>query len=93
MDKNTLVGFLLIIGIFIGFFWITQPTAEQIKAKQRYNDSIMLVNQQQAQLAATIELEQEQPEANVVTNSKTDSVNVTNTFGAFYLLFKEQILC
>ncbi|MBP6230876.1 MAG: membrane protein insertase YidC [Paludibacteraceae bacterium] len=83
MDKNTLVGFLLIIGIFIGFFWITQPTAEQIEAKQRYNDSIMLVNQQQAQLAATIELEQEQPEANVVTNSKTDSVNVTNTFGAF----------
>ena len=84
MDKNTLVGFLLIIGIFIGFFWISQPSAEQIEVRQRYNDSIMQVKQEQAQL---VELEvDEQKAENImpsVVDSVVDSIDASNVYGPF----------
>ncbi len=43
MDKNTVIGFILMIAVVIGFSWFTQPSAEEIQAQQRYNDSIAAV--------------------------------------------------
>ena len=42
MDKNTILGFVLIALVLIGFSWYNQPSAEQIKA-QRREDSIAAV--------------------------------------------------
>lgn len=39
MDKNTIIGFVLIAALLIGFSWYTQPSEEDI-AKQRMQDSI-----------------------------------------------------
>ena len=47
MDKNTIVGFLLIAAIVIGFTWLNKPSEEEIAQRKRYNDSITLVQQQQ----------------------------------------------
>ncbi len=47
MDKNTVVGFILIAAIIIGFAWINKPSAEEIERRQRYNDSVSLVMQQE----------------------------------------------
>jgi YidC/Oxa1 family membrane protein insertase len=81
MDKNTLVGFLLIIGIFIGFFWISQPSAEQIEARQQYNDSIMQVKLEQAQL---VELEVvEKKDENIMPSVVVDSIDASNVYGPF----------
>ncbi|HPL94936.1 MAG TPA: YidC/Oxa1 family insertase periplasmic-domain containing protein, partial [Paludibacteraceae bacterium] len=83
MDKNTLVGFLLIIGIFIGFFWISQPSAEQLEQRKRYNDSIILVQKEQSKLAE-IEAIQQENVSTTVDNVPLDSVvDVNNAFGPF----------
>ena len=33
MDKNTVLGFILIALVWIGYAWWTQPSAEQIAAQ------------------------------------------------------------
>lgn len=47
MDKNTVIGFILIAAIIIGFAWINKPSQEEIERRQRYNDSVQLVMQQE----------------------------------------------
>ena len=54
MDKNTVIGFLLIASIVIGFSWLNKPSEEDIKRK-RYNDSIALVQQQSLQAQAALD--------------------------------------
>lgn len=46
MDKNTIIGILLIIAIFIGFSVFNSPSQEQLEAQKRYRDSVALVKQQ-----------------------------------------------
>jgi len=40
VNKNTIIGTLLICALFFGYMWVNQPTPEQIEAQRRYNDSI-----------------------------------------------------
>ena len=40
MDKNTLIGFLLIGIVLFAFSWFNRPTPEQLEAQRRYQDSI-----------------------------------------------------
>ena len=47
MDKNTIIGFVLIAVVLIGFSWYNQPSAEQIEA-QRKEDSIAAVIKENA---------------------------------------------
>ena len=43
MDKNTLLGFVLIGVVVIGFSWLNRPSPEQIELRQRAQDSIAMV--------------------------------------------------
>lgn len=45
MDKNTLIGFVLIGVVLFAFSWLNRPTPEQLEAQQRYQDSIARVEQ------------------------------------------------
>lgn len=58
MDKNTIIGFVLMLLVVLGFSWATQPSAEEIAAQQRYNDSIAAV-----ELAQAMELQALQQQA------------------------------
>ena len=49
MDKNNIIGLLLITAILIGFSIYNRPTKEQIAAQQRLRDSLALVEQQRAE--------------------------------------------
>ncbi|MCD7975990.1 MAG: membrane protein insertase YidC [Tannerellaceae bacterium] len=40
MDKNTIIGFLLIGIVLFAFSWWNQPSPEQVEAQRRYQDSI-----------------------------------------------------
>jgi YidC/Oxa1 family membrane protein insertase len=52
MDKNTIIGFVLIIAVLVGFSYYTTPSKEQQVAMQHERDSIAWVQQQQmAELA------------------------------------------
>ena len=48
MDKNTIIGFILIAAVLIGFSWWQQPSAEEIAA-QRAQDSIAQVAKKKAE--------------------------------------------
>lgn len=48
MDKNTIIGFVLMGLVLVVFTWLGRPSQEEIEAAQRYNDSIALVHEQQA---------------------------------------------
>ncbi|MBP7497461.1 MAG: membrane protein insertase YidC [Bacteroidales bacterium] len=45
MDKNTLIGIILIVGLFIGYYIISQPSKEELARQKHINDSIALVQQ------------------------------------------------
>lgn len=58
MDKNTLIGFLLIGIVLFAFSWFNKPTPEQLEAQRRYQDSIA-----QIELAKQAELQREDAKA------------------------------
>ena len=64
MDKNTIIGFVLIAVVLIGFSWYSQPSAEQIEA-QRKEDSIAAVIKENAvkKQQAEAEAKKQQAEA------------------------------
>ena len=71
MDKNTIIGFVLMIAVVIGFSWFTKPSAEEIQAQQRYNDSIAAV-----EAAKMLELEAWQKEADAQAQAAMNAIEV-----------------
>lgn len=57
MDKNTIIGFLLIAAVLFGFQWWSQPSAEEMAEAAR-QDSIAQVEKAQAEKAAALKAEQ-----------------------------------
>ena len=81
MDKNTIIGFILIGIVLFGFSWWNRPTPEQLEAQQRYQDSIA-----QIELAKQAELEKEKANPVESMASLPDSVlqaRLQNNFGSF----------
>ena len=84
MDKNTIIGFLLIGVVLIVFTWLNKPTPEQIEAQRRMQDSI-------AQIEYAKQLEQQKElskdvKANDELAGLPDSVRLArlqNMFGVF----------
>ena len=54
MDKNTVIGFVLIFLVLIGFQFITKPTEAQLEAA-RIQDSIAYAEQQKVQEAILVQ--------------------------------------
>ncbi|MDO5524400.1 MAG: membrane protein insertase YidC [Bacteroidia bacterium] len=52
MDKNTIIGFLLIGAIVIAFTLLNRPNEQQLAQQQRWRDSIQQVENQRAALEA-----------------------------------------
>ena len=48
MNKNTVIGTLLMCALLFGYMYVSQPTPEQIEAARRYNDSIARANAEAA---------------------------------------------
>ncbi len=49
MDKNQIIGFLLIGVILVGFVFLSKPSKEEQERQKQYQDSIALVEQQRQQ--------------------------------------------
>ena len=62
MDKNNIIGFVLIAALLIGFSWWSQPSEEQQRA-QFVQDSIATVKKEQAEKAAKLAAAKKQAEA------------------------------
>lgn len=55
MDKNTIIGLVVIFLILIGFSYFTRPNEEQVREMQRQQDSIARVEQRRMEQAAAQE--------------------------------------
>ena len=62
MDKNTIIGFILIAVVLFGFTWYTQPSAEEQRAAF-VKDSIENVAKKEAEKAAKVAAAQKQTAA------------------------------
>lgn len=74
MDKNTLIGFVLIAAVLIGFGYLNRPSAEQI-AEQARQDSIAAVKKKalEAEQAKTKQLEASEKKARQQTQNESGS--------------------
>lgn len=70
MDKNTIIGFVLIAAVLIGFSWWSRPSEEEI-ALQRMQDSITAVAKQKAE--QKLKAEQEAEKANAANKAVEDT--------------------
>lgn len=89
MDRNSIIGIVLIAAIFVVWGVINQPSEEERLKIQQERDSIALVREQQA-----IELEQKQAEqVSQQTQSVSSDSNLTKTTqkAEFYTLENERI--
>ena len=73
MDKNTIIGFVLIAVVLIGFSWYNQPSAEQIEA-QRKEDSIAAVIKENAAKKQQAEAEAKKQQAEAAAQGDTTSL-------------------
>ena len=72
MNRDTIIGFVLIAVVLIGFSWWNQPSAEQIEAA-RLQDSLQAVAQEQAAKA------KKEAKKAVVDSSAVDTTAVDTT--------------
>lgn len=80
MDKNSIVGFLLIAAVFFGYFYFSKPTEEQLASQKRYQDSIAHVqNLQTEKEKKTVQQKggQTAEVASFVASSSTDSASAS----------------
>jgi len=85
MDKNTIIGFILIILVLLGFSYLNRPSKEQMEAQRRYQDSI--ANLKQSQIEEQQAVVQQQPEEANQQKASSDSINnqanIAANFGDF----------
>ena len=85
MDKNTIIGFILIAAIVFGFAALNKPSEAEIAKRKKYNDSIALVQQQQAviqQQADATKLNSANPDSTAPNDSAAVALK-SDAFGAF----------
>ena len=75
MNRDTVIGFVLIALVLIGFSWWSQPSQEEIEAYKRQQDSIAAVQQQK---------EAQKQEAEARKQAEADSVAQNDTTTLFY---------
>ena len=85
MDRNTIIGFILIFLVIIGFSYLNRPSQEQVEAQKQYYDSIARVKQAQLeeqQAAAYLQ----QTEETKMLSEESDSLRqarLASRFGDF----------
>ena len=80
MDRNTVIGLLLITAIIIGFTIYNRPSQEQIAEQQRLRDSIALAETQRAEVLNKAEIESDTFSGEVAQIEHGN--NISNFFSA-----------
>jgi len=80
MDWKTVIGFILILGVLIGFSYLNRPSKEEIEAAKRRSDSLALVRAEQDQKFREA---QELARANKANEDSLVSIDQKARLGAF----------
>jgi YidC/Oxa1 family membrane protein insertase len=97
-SKNTIIGFLLIFSILIGYYFLTAPTKEELLEKRHRQDSLMMVQQQRDSIVQTgltekAKIEEEKAQQDTIavtaaTSKENDISSLHDQFGSFALAAK-----
>ncbi|MCB0397926.1 MAG: YidC/Oxa1 family insertase periplasmic-domain containing protein, partial [Flavobacteriales bacterium] len=85
MDRNSIIGLLLIGAILVTFSILNQPTKEEVEALERRRDSLELVEKKHAEEAREA-IRAQQDQSTMAQTELTDSAKLqlrTDTLGAF----------
>ncbi|MCG8410956.1 MAG: membrane protein insertase YidC [Bacteroidales bacterium] len=85
MDRNSIIGIIIIAGIFIFWSILNKPSEEQLKAEKHRRDSIELVRQRQIALQKnenTANVQQDNLK-NTTTTNLQDSSALKELYGSF----------
>lgn len=85
MDKNTVIGLVLIMAVIFGFSWLNKPSKEEAAQMQHRRDSIAMVNENNRLLELERVRLQEINDSIALaeTGSSVDSVRAKSQFGDF----------
>lgn len=84
MDKNTILGFVLIAAILIGFSVLNRPSEEEIARQKAYNDSITRVQLAQQEVEKQAQVQQNITAENTAVASDSASMEkFLNAHGDF----------
>lgn len=86
MDRNSIIGLVLIFAIFVGFSYWNAPSPEEIEARQRKQDSIAEV-QQQFRIQDSIRQIQQQEN---LEEAQTNTIVETSDSSEFYQQLKDK---
>jgi len=77
MDKNNIIGILLIFALLAGYMMLTQPSAEEQLAIQKRNDSLRLAQIEMLRQDSITKAEQELKQNIKDTTTVTSDVIIT----------------
>lgn len=88
MDRNSIIGFVLIALVLVGYSYFTAPTKEQLAEQQHQRDSIALVEQQaqdnlKQQTTATTTAAAAADTATVQLSDSAKQIGFQNQLGSF----------
>jgi len=87
MDKNTILGFVLIALIILGFSQLNKKSDKEIASEKRYSDSIAFVEQNKTALSGKVAIGAVSKDSTAVKDT-TNKVNGTDAFGDFSVASK-----
>lgn len=84
MDKNTIIGLVLIFLVIFGFSWLNKPSKEEIARQEHVRDSVAQVKEDAlARQVAQQQRRQEQDSLVAIGQSEPDSARLAARFGDF----------
>lgn len=87
MDRNSIIGLVLIFAIVVGSFFLNRPSEEEILAQKKFEDSVALVKKQQDSIfkakeaVASNEVKSATPDSSI--SMQSDSSLISSKFGVF----------
>lgn len=79
MDRNSIIGLVLIFGIIATFAWLNQPNEEEIRQLKHKQDSLALVKHTADSTEIAMQLAAQQSDS----IKKTDTAAILGSFGSF----------
>lgn len=83
MDKNTIIGLVLIMAVIFGFSWLNQPSKEELERRRHVQDSIAAVNEANMLRAQQMERQKIVADSLAAVSGVVDSAQVDRMYGAF----------
>lgn len=83
MDKKSIIGLVLIMGIFVGYMFWVAPSKEELAERQRVYDSTMQANLEAQRVADSLAAEKMRPDSLAAAGDSTGSLRTVADMGAF----------